>query len=255
MQRVRGMSALETGERPRGTHLSPGVDLANEEVDADVRNTGEKSLALLRILEQPSLGLLERLGPTPFDHVREQGPRCAAKPDERNLAAEPMARASDGGKDVAELFPYVDVLTQTRYVLGRIERRGEGRRGVHEDLHAHRLRDDEDVTKDDRGVDEASVSPYRLERDLARKRGRPADLEKLVLCTDGAELCKFLGGEGWSISQRGGKVAVQDMTCQGGNVLPDASPRPAHARFLRLEDEVRPVDATEDVWATHLLPL
>jgi len=59
---------------------------------------------------------------------------------------------------------------------------------VHEDLHAHRLRDDEDITKDDRGVDEAKVAPYRLERDLARKRGRPADLEKLVLSPDGAEL-------------------------------------------------------------------
>ena len=168
--------------------------MANKEVDADVRDAGEKSLTLLRILEQPSLGLLERLGPTPFDHVREQGPRCAAKPDERNLAAEPMARASDGGKDVAELFAYVDVLTQTRDVLGRIERRGEEWCGVHEDLHAHRLWDDEDVTKDDRGVDEAKVSPYRLERDLARKRGRPADLEKLVLSPNGAELCRFLGG-------------------------------------------------------------
>lgn len=227
--------------------------MANKEVDADVRDAGEKSLTLLRILEQPSLGLLERLGPTPFDHVREQGPRCAAKPDERNLAAEPMARASDGGKDVAELFAYVDVLTQTRDVLGRIERRGEEWCGVHEDLHAHRLWDDEDVTKDDRGVDEAKVSPYRLERDLARKRGRPADLEKLVLSPNGAELCRFLGGVGRSV-KRGYKVAVQD-TCQGGNVLPGASPRPAHARFLRLEDEVRPVDATEDVWATHLLPL
>ena len=171
--------------------MSPGVDLADEKIDADVRDAGEKGLALLRILEQPSLGLLERLGPTPFDHVREQGPRCAAKADERNLAAEPMARASDGGKDVVELFVYVDVLAQTRDVFGRIERRGEGRRGVHKDLHAHRLRDDEDVTKDDRGVDEAKVSPYGLERDLTRKRGRPADLEKLVLSPDGAELCDF----------------------------------------------------------------
>lgn len=178
--------------RRRGTHLSPGVNLADEEVDADVCDAGEKSLALLRILEQPGLGLLQRLGPTPFDHVREQGPRCAAKTNERNLATEPMARASNGGKDVVELFVDVDVLAQTRDVLGRIERRGKGWRGVHVDLHAHRLRDDEDVTEDDRGVDEAMVSPYRLERDLTRKLGRPADLKKLVLSPDGAELCRFL---------------------------------------------------------------
>jgi len=180
-------------ERTRGTHLSPGVDLADEEVDADVRDAGEKSLALLWILEQPGLGLLQRLGSAPFDHVREQCPRCAAETDERNLAAEPVARASNGGKDVVELFVYVDVLAQTRDVLGRIERRGKGRCGVHVDLHAHRLRDDEDVTEDDRGVDEAKVSPYGLERDLARKLGRPADLEKLVLSPDDAELCRFLG--------------------------------------------------------------
>lgn len=169
--------------------------MADEEVDADVRDAGEKGLALLRMLEQPGLGLLQRLGPTPFDHVREQGPRCAAKPDERNLAAEPMARASDGGKDVVELFVHVDVLAQTRDVLGRIERRGKGRCGVHVDLHAHRLRDDEDVTEDDRGVDEAKVSPYGLERDLTRELGRPADLEKLVLSPDGAELCRCLGAK------------------------------------------------------------
>ena len=60
-------------------------------------------------------------------------------------------------------------------------------------LHAYRLQDDEDVTEDDRGINEAKVSPYRPERDLARKLGRPADLEKLVLSPDGAELCKFLG--------------------------------------------------------------
>lgn len=42
-------------------HLSAGVDLADEEVDADVGDASEERLALLRILEQPSLGLLERL--------------------------------------------------------------------------------------------------------------------------------------------------------------------------------------------------
>lgn len=100
-----------------------------------------------------------------------------------------MARARDGGKDVAEFLVHVDALAQARDVRGRVERRGEGRRGVHEDFHAHRLRDDEDVAEDDRGVDEAQVPPYGLERDLARERRRPADLEKLVLSPDGAEFC------------------------------------------------------------------
>ena len=100
---------------------------------------------------------------------------------EQDLAAEPMVHASSGSKDVVELFVYVDVLMQTCDVLGRIERRGEGQCRVHVDLHVYCLRDNEDVIEDDRGVDEAKVSPYRLERDLARKLGRLADLEKLVL--------------------------------------------------------------------------
>ena len=169
--------------------------MADEEVDANARDTSEERLALLRILEQPSLGLLERLGPAPLDHVREQGPRRTTKADERDLTAERVARARDGGKDVVELLAHVDVLAQARDVGGGVERRGEGRRGIHEDLHAHRLRDDKDVAEYDRGVDEAHIPPYGLERDLARERGRPAYLKKLVLSPDGAELCTF-GGEG-----------------------------------------------------------
>jgi hypothetical protein len=52
---------LEDGEQTCEAHLSARVDLADEEVDADVRDASEERLALLRILEQPSLGLLERL--------------------------------------------------------------------------------------------------------------------------------------------------------------------------------------------------
>jgi hypothetical protein len=100
-----------------------------------------------------------------------------------------VTRAGDGGKDVVELLVHVDMLTQARDVRGRVKRRGEERRGVHEDFHPHRLRDDEDVAEDDCGVEQARVPPYGLESDLARERGRPAYLEKLVLCPDGAEFC------------------------------------------------------------------
>jgi hypothetical protein len=145
-----------------------------------------------------------------------------------------MTRARDGGKDVVEFLVHVDVLAETRDIFGRVEWRGEGRGGIHKDFHPHRLRDDEDVTEDDRGIDETQVPPYRLESDLARERRRPADFEKLVLSPDGAKLCKFRGRE-----TVGG--LIEDLkvtgfrTYQGGSVLPGASPRLARARFLHLE--------------------
>lgn len=138
-----------------GTHLSTGIDLADEVVDADVCDTREKRLALLRVLEQPSFGLLERLGSTALDHIREQGPRCATEADKRDLATEPVPGARDGVKDVAELLVHVNVLAETHDVCGRVERGGEEWRRVHDDLHAHGLRDDEDVAEDYRCVDEA----------------------------------------------------------------------------------------------------
>ena len=70
------------------------------------------------------------------------------------------------------------------------------------DLHTYRLQDDEDVTEDDRGTNEAKVSPYRPERDLARKLGRPADLEKLMFSPDSTELCRCLRVGVWSTSQK-----------------------------------------------------
>jgi hypothetical protein len=172
----------------RRTHLSTGIDLANKEVYADVCDASEKRLTLLRILEQPSFSLLERLGPATLNHIREQGPRCAAKANKRDLTAEPMPGARDGGIDVTEFLVHIDVLAKTHDICGRVEWSREERCRVHENLHAHGLRDNEDVTEDYRCIDEAQIPPDWLERDLARKRRRPADLKKLVLSPDSAEL-------------------------------------------------------------------
>jgi hypothetical protein len=136
--------------------------LADEEVNADARDTIKERLALLRILEQPRFGLLEGLGPTSFNHVREEGPRRAAEADKRDLAAEPVARTRNSIKDVAKFLLHVDVPAQALNIRGRVERSRECGGGIHEDLHAHGLRDDEDVAEDDSGVDEARVPPYWL---------------------------------------------------------------------------------------------
>jgi hypothetical protein len=140
------------------------------------------------MLEEPRLGLLERFGPASFHHVREQRPRCAAEPNERDLACKPVPRSCDSRKDIAELLVHVDVLAQARDIRGRVERSGERRCRVHEDLHPHGLRDHEDVTEDYGGVEQARIPPDRLERDFARERWRAADIKKLVLRADRAEL-------------------------------------------------------------------
>ena len=139
-----------------------------------------------------------------------------------------MPRSCDGRKDVAELLVHVDVLAQAHDIGGRVKRSGERRRRVHEDLHAHGLRDHEDIAEDDGSVEQARIPSDRLERDLARKAGRAADLEKLVLRANCAELCQ---AEDQRTFERATKSVV---TCPGGSVLLGASPRPAHARFLRL---------------------
>jgi hypothetical protein len=176
--------------RKSRTYLSAGVDLADEKVDANICNTIEERLALLRILEQPRFSFLEGFGPTSLDHVREEGPRCATEANKWDLAAEPVSRPRNSLKDVAKFLLHVDVLAQAANVRWRVERSRECGGGVHKDLHAHGLRDDENVAKNDGCVDETRVPPYWLQCNLARQRRRLTYLKKLVLCTKGTEFCR-----------------------------------------------------------------
>lgn len=93
-----------------------------------------------------------------------------------------MPRARDRGEDVAELRVDVDVRAQAGDVRGRVQRLGEERARVHLDGHPHRLGDDEDVAEDDRGVEEACVSPNGLQRHLGGELWCAADLEEAVFC-------------------------------------------------------------------------
>jgi len=129
--------------------------LTDDKVDADICDASEKRFAFLRIIEQPSFGLLERLGPTTLNHIREKGPRCAAKSNKWDFTTEPVPGACDGVKDVAEFLVHIDVLAKTYDICGCVERGGEERRRVHDNLHAHGLRDNEDITEDYCCIDEA----------------------------------------------------------------------------------------------------
>ena len=99
-----------------------------------------------------------------------------------------MPGSCDGIKDIVELLVHFDV-AQARNIRRLDERSGERWRRVHEDLHAHGLRNHEDVAEDYGSVEQARIPPDRLERDLARERWRAADFKKLVLRADRAELC------------------------------------------------------------------
>lgn len=168
--------------------LRASLDLANEEVNADVRDAHEERLALLGVLKQPCLRLCVRPARLAFDHIREERPRCAAEANERDLACELVPCARDRSKDVAELLVDVDVRAQARNIYGSVERCGEERARVHLDGHAHRLRDDENVAEDDRGVEKSRISPDGLQGHFGGELGRTADLEEAVSCTYFTEL-------------------------------------------------------------------
>ena len=129
--------------------------MPDQEVDAHVRDTLEEGLRLLWVLEQPRLRFLKRLAPSSFNHVREQRPWRAAEADEGDLAVESVPRLRDRLEDVSQLLLDIDLTMQLRDILGCIEWVWKAGTRVHQHLHAHRLRDDQDVAEYNGGVDEA----------------------------------------------------------------------------------------------------
>ena len=129
---------------------------------------------------------MERLAGAAFDHVRHERPRGATKADEGDAPGETGAREGDGVVHV--LQPVADtVCVQLCHVCGDVERLREDGAGVHEDLHAEGLRDDEDVGEDDGGINQAWIMIDGLEGDLCRELWVLAELEKVVFLAEGPE--------------------------------------------------------------------
>lgn len=74
----------------------------------------------------------------------------------------------------------IDRFMQPIEIGRRGERLGQDRTvtGVHLDGHTHRLRDDEDIAKDDGSIEQTREPTDRLERKFARDRGRLAALKE-----------------------------------------------------------------------------
>lgn len=164
----------------RGAYLGASFNLPDEEVNTNVGNAHDQSFRFLRILEDPSLRLLQGFTSASLDHVREEGPGRTAEANQGTSALEPLPRQGDGVKDISELLIYIHHLPEFLDIRRGVEGVRERRTGVHQNLHAHCLRNDEDVAEDDRGIEQPCVPPDRLPGNLCCERGCPAYFEEFV---------------------------------------------------------------------------
>lgn len=199
-------SPAAAAARGSPTHLSTSQHLADEQVGAHIGDLVEERAALLGPLVQPALALLERLATAALAHVRHEGPRRAAEADEGHTAVEALAGHGDGVEHVAEFLLHVDLVGEAREVGGADEGLGKdgAARGLHHDLEAEGLRDDEDVAEDDGRVEER-VAVDGLESELGGEFGRLAALEEGVVFPDLEEFW----GQRWA-GIRATKVAVEE---------------------------------------------
>jgi hypothetical protein len=153
-------------------YLSTSTDLQGKVFNTELSNLLKQLLALFGVLEDPCLDLLEHLGATSLNHVTEQGPGSATEAVQRHTAIELLSGHSDGLVNVIQVL----------LVVGGHERVGEmGALLVnHDDLHAHGLRNDEDVGEDDGAIDEAGVTINRLQSQGRGNLGRTTALEEVV---------------------------------------------------------------------------
>jgi hypothetical protein len=166
-------------------YLSTSTDLQGKVFNTELSNLLKQLLALFGVLEDPCLDLLEHLGATSLNHVTEQGPGSATEAVQRHTAIELLSGHSDGLVNVIQGLLDVDFSFHDFLVLlvvGGHERVGEmGALLVnHDDLHAHGLRNDEDVGEDDGAIDEAGVTINRLQSQGRGNLGRTTALEEVV---------------------------------------------------------------------------
>lgn len=176
---------IERDKQANDTHLSSSLDLKGQMVYADISNLGQQLLRLLRVLVDPRLGLRKQLRAAALDHVAEERPGRAAEANQRHPAGQLLPRQRNRLVDVVELGGDVDRAAEHLLVLpvGRaLQRVGEmGSLLVHHlDLHAHGLRDDQDVGEDDGGVQQACESLDGLQRQRRGNLGISAAFEEVA---------------------------------------------------------------------------
>lgn len=154
-------------------------------VHTNIGNLGQQLLRFLRVLVNPSLDLSKQLRAAALNHVAEKRPRRTTEANQRHSARQLLPRQGNGLVDVVELSSHIDLSAENLFVLS-VERVLERVREVrsllvhHLDLHAHGLRDDEDVGEDDGGVQQALESLDRLQRQGGGDLGVSAAFEEVA---------------------------------------------------------------------------
>jgi hypothetical protein len=152
--------------------------------DTNISNLGQKLLCLFGVLVDPCLDLRKQLCASALDHITEQRPRGTTESNQRHLAIELLACQCDGIINVAELSSNIDILGENLAVLsviGSLEWAGEVWALLvnHFDSHAHGLRNDQNIGKDDGGIDEACESADGLKGDFCCNFRVAAAFEKV----------------------------------------------------------------------------
>lgn len=151
----------------------PGT--TGSQANPTVRDPLQEASRSIRVPEQPTFRLAERLAATTFDAVRHQGPWRAAEPKQRHAAVQLGPGQRDRLVDVRQLSVNVDVARQTIEVVrgdDRVREHGADVR-AHVDLQAQGLRDHEDVAEYDGGIERDPSE--RLQGRLAGQRWRATD--------------------------------------------------------------------------------
>ena len=166
-------------------YLSTRNDLQGKVFNTELCDLLKQLLALLGVLENPGLDLLEHLGTTSLNHVTEQGPGSATEAVQRHAAIELLSGHSDGLVNVVQSLLDIDVSFHYLLVLLVVRRHeGVGEMGAllvdHNDLHAHGLRNDEDVGEDNGAINEAGVTINGLQGQSRGNLGRATALEEVV---------------------------------------------------------------------------
>lgn len=160
--------------------LSTRALLSQQEVDAHVGDALQQLVGRLRVLVQERLE--QRLGAAAaaLDHVAHERERGAHEADERHLTVDLLARQVERVQHVAQRLLDVGVQVELVDVLGRADRVGQHgpHLGHHLDLHAHGLRDHENVREDDDRVH--VVAAQRLQTHFHRQLGHAAHGEEVV---------------------------------------------------------------------------
>lgn len=146
----------------------------------------KKSLGFLWVLVDPGFALLEDFSSATLDHIAKEGPGGTAEPNEGHSALQLRPSQGYGLVDVVKLLGDVNIPLHNFLILpisGTPQRVRKVRAFLvdHLDHHTHGLGDDEDVRKDDGGVDKACIAFNWLQGQGRGNFGIPAALKEVAL--------------------------------------------------------------------------